>query len=121
MMIRAILCLIVIYFCATISPTQVKRESTPTKKSAIVAFQGEGPGGMYKFGSYYLRLNGGVKLFAWDSDPRTPTLFYNMNKNNAFEKGAVWRIVYSSVIRERDIEEADFHLWSATFTGRVQR
>jgi hypothetical protein len=111
----------VISLCATISPTQVKREHTPAKKSAMVTYQGEGPSGMYKFGSYYLRFNNEVKLFAWDSDPRTPTRFYNTNKTNAFEKGAVWRIVYSSAIRERDIEEADFHLWSATFTGRVQR
>jgi hypothetical protein len=101
--------------------SQSERNS-PVKKSAVVTYQGKGPEqGMYKWGTDYYKIDGEVKLFAWDSDPHSPTRGYDKGNKCAERKGAVWRIVYSPAIRGRDPEQADFHLWSATCLNRAKR
>lgn len=110
---QRVLCVLMILLCGAISLSQSKDKSV-ARKSAIATYQGEGPEqGTYKWGTDYYKVNGNVKLLAWDSDPRTPTRIYN-KANKCSGKGAVWRIVYSPAIQGRDPEKVDFHLWSAT-------
>ena len=101
--------------CVCISAAQSNQKNS-MRKSTVVTYQSDGPEkGMYKWGTFYLKINREVKLFYWGDRTRFHKSIYN--SPNAYKKGSEWRIIYS-VSSDPD-SEANFYLLSATFTGRV--
>ena len=110
--------LVVILLCAGIGAAQSRRKKPVAKavKSAVITYDSDGPEqGMYKWGTFYLKINGRIKLFLWGDKTRVDNSIYN--NPNAYKNGAQWRITYADN-PDKD-SNADFYLLSAIFTGRI--